>query len=171
VTSDEGVGDREPEGSEGGLTREENSIHRGRQVSTMSSLELALCPTINPAGCPLGRVWLPPVNSPRLLNLNEVVVPGAMLSLVNELRLATRRTMSSGAMTCPFRRHIRQSVQRSGRSRESTNLNLSEDRREEKRGWVFDGPRYDEQQRAHGEQGTRLDEHGSDGLVQSTESG
>jgi hypothetical protein len=38
---------------------------------------------------------------PRLLNLIDPVFPEAMVSLVNALRLATRRVMRNGAMTYP----------------------------------------------------------------------
>ena len=38
------------------------------------------------------------VNSPRDLALNELIVPGEMVSLVNALLLATRWMMSNGAM-------------------------------------------------------------------------
>jgi len=89
--------------------------------------------------------------------------------------------MSSGAITCPIRCHIRQLTKRLWLW-ESTNLNLCKDwekdiHNEASSDWnigirsrvVYDrGQSSDDQQRAHGENGTRLDEHGGDSLVQST---
>ena len=62
------------------------------------------------------------------------------------------------------------SVRRSG-LRESTNLNLSEDRHEDIHSGVPRAPRSNNQQRAHGVKGTRLDEHSDDGFAQSADSG
>ena len=73
-------------------------------------------------------------------------------------------------MTYPIRRHIRQPVRRS-RSWESTDLGLIEDGHEDDRSAVSNKPRYDSQQRAYSVQRRRFDEHGDDGLVQSTHSG
>ena len=72
-------------------------------------------------------------------------------------------------MTCPIRRHIRQPVRRSG-LRESTNLSLSEDGREEKPYAVSGAQRPNNQQRAHSVEGTRLNEHDEDHLVRSIDS-
>ena len=65
---------------------------------------------------------------------------------------------------------IRQLVRRSG-SREGTNLSLSEERDEDDHIVVPGDPQYDNQQRVDSVKGTRLDEHGDDGLGQSTDSG
>ena len=79
--------------------------------------------------------------------------------------------MSSGAITCSVRCHrVRLPIRRSGLG-ESTNLSLSEDRQEEVHERALGNQRSDDQQRAHGKKGRRLDEHGCDGPVQSTESG
>ena len=79
--------------------------------------------------------------------------------------------MSSDAMTCTFRHHMRQPAHGSD-SWESTNLNLSEERQRHKHDRDgSESPRYDGKQRAHGEKCRRLDEHGDDGGVQSTDSG
>ena len=68
------------------------------------------------------------------------------------------------------RGRIRQPVRRS-QSCESTNLNLGEDGQEEIRNGVYVGaPRSNDQQRAHSIKGTRLNEHGNDGLAQPTDS-
>ena len=72
-------------------------------------------------------------------------------------------------MTCPPRRQMRQHVQRS-ESWEDTDLGLSEDGEEQIHGNAVDRPRSDHQQRAHGEKGRGLYEHGGDGLVQSADS-
>ena len=77
---------------------------------------------------------------------------------------------SSGAMTYPIHRHISQPV-RIPQSWDSTNLSLIEDGHEQ----IYNGaytctPWSNDQQRAHSENGTRLDEHSDDGLVQSTDS-
>ena len=50
------------------------------------------------------------------------------------------------------------------------NLSLSEDRYKRIHDWVIDRLQYDDQQRAHRKEGRRLDKHGGDGLVQSTDS-
>jgi hypothetical protein len=50
-------------------------------------------------GCPLERVTSAPVDFPRLLKCIEPTFPGTTASLVNALRLATRRMMRNGAMT------------------------------------------------------------------------
>ena len=119
--------------------------------------------------CSLGRALLPPV-SHRLLTLNEPMLP-AIVVLVNALLLATRWMTSSGAMIYPFHRHMRRPVQILG-TWGSTNLNLSEDREDQIPDFdVFGGHRSNDKQRAHSEMGTRLDEHGGDGLVQSADSG
>ena len=89
--------------------------------------------------------------------------------LVNVSLLATRRMTSSGAMTCPICRYISQPT-RMPQSWESTNLSLIQDRQEDIHNGTFT-PRCDNQQRAHSENGTRLNEHGDDGLGQSTNSG
>ena len=74
--------------------------------------------------------------------------------------------MSSGAMTCPIHHHIRQPIRRV-RSWEGTNLSFGKDRYENVRSTV-PGARWSKnQQRAHGVQGRRLDEHGDDDPVQS----
>jgi len=62
-------------------------------------------PPIELIGCTLGRVLPPPVNSPLLLALNELMLSGAIVLLVNALLLATRWMMSSEAMTCPSLLH------------------------------------------------------------------
>ena len=49
-----------------------------------------------------GNPALPLVDSPRVLALNELMVPGAMVPLVTALLLATRWMMSSGAMAWPI---------------------------------------------------------------------
>ena len=72
-------------------------------------------------------------------------------------------------MTCPIHSHIRQPVQRSG-SRESINLSLTEAGQEDVHSNVSSGPRYNEQQLIYSIKGTRLNEHGDDGLVQSARS-
>ena len=77
--------------------------------------------------------------------------------------------ISSEAMTCPIRRHISQPVRRS-KIRESTNLSLGEDGEEDVHNIILDGQRYNNQQRSHGVEGTRLNEHGGDGLAHSTDS-
>jgi len=82
-----------------------------------------------------------------------------MLLLVNAVLLATRCIMSSEAMTCTFRHHMRQPVQWP-ESWESTNLGLSEDRQEHIHNWDVGSPSHDKQQRAHGEIGRGLNEHG-----------
>ena len=87
--------------------------------------------------------------------------------LVNALLLTIRWMMSSGAMTCPIRPHVRQSIQRSG-SRESTNLSLSEDGQED--GRSSDARPSNNQQRTRGVKGRRFDERCNDGLAQSTNS-
>ena len=90
--------------------------------------------------------------------------------LVNVLLLATRRMTSSGAMTCPIRRYISQPVripQQWGR----TNLSLIQDGQEEiHNGALASAPGSNDQQRTHGENGTRLNEHGDNCLAQSTDS-
>ena len=85
--------------------------------------------------------------------------------LDNALLFATRRMMSSGAMTCP----IRQPVRGLG-PRGSTNLSLRQEVREEIMNVVIGGVRPNNQQRADSEEGTGLDEHGDDGLAQSANS-
>ena len=77
-----------------------------------SSTELIPWLLTNRMGCPPERALpLPSVNSPRrLLARNGLTLPGAILCLVNALFLATRWMMSSGAITCPKRRHIQQPV-------------------------------------------------------------
>ena len=107
------------------------------------------------------------VTSPWALALNELIVPGAIASLVNALLLATRRKTSSGAIAYPIRHQIRQTVQMSW-SRGSTDLGLIEDKTI--RGTVSTGRRYDDKQRARGEKGAGLDEQGDHGLVQATDS-
>ena len=73
---------------------------------------------------------------------------------------------SSGAMTCPTHHRIRQPVLRPG-SRKNTDLSLRADRHEEIHNGIFAGtPRSNNQQRAHSVKGTRLNEHGDDGLGQ-----
>jgi len=54
---------------------------------------------------------------------------------------------------------------------ESTNLNLTENRVGQILGLAFGSVRSNSEQRGHSEKSTRLDEHGGDGLVQSTDSG
>ena len=65
---------------------------------------------------------------------------------------------------------MRQPTQES-ESWESTNLGLSQDTREDICERALGSPRSNDQHRAHSEQGRRLDEYGSDGLVQPTDSG
>ena len=77
--------------------------------------------------------------------------------------------ISSEAMACQIRRHISQPVRSSG-TRENTNLSLGEDGEEESHNVIFDGQWYNDQQPAHGIEGTRLDEHGGDGIAHSTDS-
>ena len=72
-------------------------------------------------------------------------------------------------MTYQFRYHVKPPV-KGLELRESTNLNLSEDRSEQFPDWVIDSRQYDDQQRAHGKEGRGFDEHGGNGLVQPTDS-
>ena len=54
---------------------------------------------------------------------------------------------------------------------ENTNLSLRENKEEETRNGVVPGaPRSDHEHRANSIEGTRLDEHGNDGLAQSIDS-
>jgi len=88
--------------------------------------------------------------------------------------------MSSEAITCPIRRHIRELILRL-RSWEGTNLSLRKNREEDIHrvgcgkvnifvcGVFVHGQRSNDDQRAHGEKGTRLNEHGGYRLVQSTD--
>ena len=73
-------------------------------------------------------------------------------------------------MTCLIRRYIRRSGPRSW-SWESTNLSLREDGYEDGYGAASSANQSENQQRGHGVNGTRLNEHGDDGLAQSTTSG
>ena len=78
--------------------------------------------------------------------------------------------MSSEAMACPIRRHISRPVRRSGMIQKSANLSLGEDGEEDVHSIILDGQWYNNQQRGHGVEGTRLNEHGGDGLAQSPDS-
>ena len=90
--------------------------------------------------------------------------------LVNVLLLATRQITNSGAMTCPIHRHISQPV-RTPQSWKRTNLSLIEDGQEEIHNGAFAGaPGSNDKELAHSDNCIRLDEHGDDGLVQSTDS-
>ena len=71
-------------------------------------------------------------------------------------------------MTCPIHRPISQPVRRSG-IQTIANLSLGEDG-EDVRNVILDGQRYNNQQRVHGVEGTRLDEHGEDGIAHCTDS-
>ena len=84
---------------------------------------------------------------------------------VKALLSATRRMTSNGAMTCSILRHIGQS-----QLWESTNLGLREDGYEDTRNGILNAPRSNNQHRAHSVKGTRLDEHGDDGLAQPIDS-
>ena len=53
-----------------------------------------------------------PVSSTRFLTLSELIAPEAVALLVNALLLATRRMMSSGAMTYSINRDVKQPVSR-----------------------------------------------------------
>jgi len=89
--------------------------------------------------------------------------------------------MSSEAITCPIHRHIRELTLRL-LSRKGTNLGLCENREKDVHcvdsrkvnifvcGVFVHTQRSDNNQRAHGEKGTRLNEHGGYCLVQSTDS-
>ena len=77
--------------------------------------------------------------------------------------------MSNEAMTCQIPRHISQPVRRSG-IRKRTNLNLGEDGEEDVQNVIAAGQWYNNQQPAHGVEGTRLDKHSGDGIVHSTDS-
>ena len=114
-----------------------------------------------------GRTPLsPPARSPRLLRLYEPMHPVTTVLAVITLWFATRLIMSSEAMTCSIDR-IRRPVRRSG-SRKSTNLGLTKNGRE----GIHDS-RFrlcNDQQRAHSVKRRRLDQHGDDGVVQSSES-
>ena len=74
--------------------------------------------------------------------------------------------MSSGAMTCPAPLLQRPEI---AAEREITNLSLRENEQEKVCNIVSGAPRSDEQHRANGVESTRLDEHGDDGLAQSTD--
>ena len=96
----------------------------------------------------LTGVPLPPIGLSRLLALDSLICPEMAVLFVNALLLATLWMMSSGAMTCRTRHHIRQFGRRS-RVGGRTNLYLSEGGQEEIRRAISGGPRYDKQQRIH----------------------
>lgn len=77
--------------------------------------------------------------------------------------------INSWAMTCPIRRYIRRSGRRSW-SWESTNLSLRGNGYEDGYGAASGANQPENQQRGHGVNGTRLNEHGDDGPAQSTTS-
>ena len=54
---------------------------------------------------------------------------------------------------------------------EVTNLNFSDDGQEETRDVTFSGPQSNQHQRVYGIKRRRLDEHGSNGFIQSTDAG
>ena len=133
---------------------------------TPSSLVFVSSSSTELAGSPPEMVPLPPVVPPSLLALNELRCPETRLLFVKALLLATRRMMSNGAMTCLIRRYIRRA-----RLWESTDLSLREDDQEDTINGVVDAPGSNNQQRAHGVKGTRLNEHGDNSLTQSANSG
>ena len=140
-----------------------------RRISIVVSTHGGLSPYLSsklvafsPRGAPLSLA-----NSPCVLALNELIVPGAMVSLVNALLVATRRTTSNGATAYQVQHYIRRSVRRSC-SRVSTDLSLNED--ESIHSTVSSDRRYDDRQRAQREKRTGLDERGDCGLAQPPDS-
>ena len=137
-------------------------------IRTRSSQEFVPPSSTELVESPL-RVPPPSADSPRLLALNVLTHPATTALLVNAVLLATRKMMSSGAMTCSTRRHVRRSVRRS-ELWESTNLSFSKDEQETTRKAIFIIQRSKNQKRARSINHRGLDEHGDDSLVQSTNS-
>ena len=132
--------------------------------STGSSQEFIPISSTELVESPLRRVPPPSADSPRALALNVLTRPATTVLLVNAVLLATRRMMSSGAMTCPIRRHVRQSVRRS-ELWESTNLSFSKDEQKTTRKAIFIIQRSKNQKRTRSINHRGLDEHRDDGLA------
>ena len=113
--------------------------------SSPSPPESYPCSPTELVGSPSRRAPLPPISSPLFLSMNSLVCPETTVAFINTLLLATRLMMSSGAMICPTRHHIRHLSQGSG-LRGRTNLNLREDGQENVRNVVSSTPRHNEQQ-------------------------
>jgi hypothetical protein len=113
-------------------------------------------------------VSLPLVGFPRLLKWIDSAFSEAKVSLVTARRLAIRRRMRSGAMTCS--RHNDQTIvsrdcDGSGGTWGGTDLSLCENLQKNILNGTVGGPRSDIEYSGDKDKGVRLDEYGGQGLV------